>query len=145
MNRTRNCWASMLYRQKGRGDHFKYKNIEIQQSWFTFENFLADMGERPEGKSLDRIDNNKGYSKDNCRWATPAEQVQNRGPLMSKRKTSKYKGVYWRKDEDRWVARICFNKKEICLGRFKSEEQAAAAYNKAAIEYFGEFSCLNKL
>jgi len=59
-----------------------YKNyggrgITICQEWLTFEGFLADMGERPEGCTLERIDNNKGYIKDNCRWATVAEQSRN--------------------------------------------------------------------
>lgn len=43
----------------------------------SFERFLADMGEKPKGKTLDRIDNNRGYEPGNCRWATPKEQSLN--------------------------------------------------------------------
>lgn len=50
----------------------------VCDSWLLFENFLADMGERPDGQTLDRRDNNKGYCKDNCRWATHKEQHRNK-------------------------------------------------------------------
>lgn len=53
------------------------RGITICQQWATFEGFLADMGEPPEGVSLDRRDNDKEYSKGNCRWATPLQQNNN--------------------------------------------------------------------
>lgn len=51
--------------------------VKLDSRWLVFENFLTDMGEKPEGKSIDRRKGTEGYSADNCRWATKKEQQRN--------------------------------------------------------------------
>lgn len=75
-------WSNMLNRVNDRkGRNFIYygaRGITVCDRWRSFENFLTDMGPRPAGKSLDRIDNNGNYEPGNCRWVTQSEQLLNR-------------------------------------------------------------------
>ena len=110
----------------------------ICEQWMSFDEFRKDMlpsfyhsvaTKGLENTTLDRINNELGYSKANCRWATPTLQCYNR-QKWRKPCSSKYIGVT-RRNNGRWRARITISGRRKDLGEFKTEEEARDAYRAA--------------
>lgn len=111
------------------------RGIGLCDRWMVFTTFYEDMGDRPKGTSIERVDNNKGYSPDNCKWATPIEQSRN--SRLRKRNISGFSGVSRSNNKKRWVATIRTVGKHIFLGTFDTIPEAAEARRWGEIKYWG--------
>jgi len=116
---NKNCQGYAEYGEKG---------ISVCDEWksnfINFHIWAMNNGYNKE-LSIDRIDNDKGYSPDNCRWATTSKQSLNRG--VRKDNTSGFRGVNLNKPMRKWAARVSINKAEKHLGYFDTPEDAAEA------------------
>lgn len=114
--------------------YYGARGITVAARWLEVSNFISDMYDSyTEGLSLDRIDNNLGYSKDNCRWATKTTQTRNTRRIH-KHNTSGYRGVSFYKSANKFSAEITVNNKKIRLGMYTLALDAAKAYDTYVAE-----------
>ena len=137
-HRIYSTWSSMMDRcYNPNNEHFQSyggRGIFICDEWKKVENFIRDMDTSfQEGLSIDRINNDLGYNKDNCRWTTKSIQTQNTRRLRVSN-TSGYRGVYSDKKTNLWKATIKINSKSVYLGLFKEVTEAAEAYDKYVLD-----------
>lgn len=125
----RNTWYTMMqrcYNKKFQAyPWYGGRGITVCERWHSYENFKEDMGPRPLGKTLDRIDGSKGYYPENCRWSTKLEQCLNR---KTKPGRSGHIGISVASDKVSWVVRKRINGERVYLGITKSLDEAIALY-----------------
>lgn len=147
-NPLRVVWQNMLARCENPDipsyKHYGGRGIQVCGAWHDFDAFAAwikrNLGERPDGMQLDRIDNDGNYEPGNVRWVTQSQNQANARKVSHT--TSRFKGVR-RTEAGRWAARLRADGRTRRLGTFDDEEAAAHAYDAEAVKTWGEYARLN--
>ena len=135
-------WKNMRWRcnSKNSTDYKWYggRGIKICKEWDDFWTFAYDMGEKPDNAfSIDRIDNDKGYSPSNCKWSSKLDQVIN--SRIKENRKGKLKGTIQVNASkiNPWRARIMIHRQAYHIGYYKTEKYAHAAYCSVFKEWYG--------
>lgn len=132
-------FSAMKYRCS-KEERYISRGITVCERWSDpvdgFRNFLEDMGERPDGYSIDRINNDLGYYKENCRWTTSSVQNHNKSKRKDA-KTSEYIGVSFTEKGSKWVVQFQIDG-DKSVSRFISEEDAAVHYDNLSEDYYDD-------
>lgn len=138
--RAYNTWCHMKARcDNPQNKAYKYyggRGVTYCESWKDFENFYKDMGEAPEGLSLDRVDCNGNYCKENCRWADDQEQRINQRQLQ--RNKSGRTGVSFNTSKKKWCASICLSGITYYGGCYENFEDAVEARKLLEVKHHGQ-------
>lgn len=131
-NQFYQTWYDMKYRcyntMSKDYKHYGARGITVCEDWLDIKIFIEwAEATHPniQGLSLDRIDNDKGYSPENCRWADKV--TQNTNQRKSSANTSGFVGIYWDISKNKWTAKVGSNNKPIKIGSFKTIEEAVQA------------------
>lgn len=115
--------------------YYGAKGIKVCDRWLeSFENFYEDMGDCPDGLSLERKDFTSNYCPENCEWADWFRQMANRG--LQSNNTSGRTGVYLLSN-GLWCSQIKFKNETLTLGSFENFEEACKVREEAELKYFG--------
>lgn len=135
-------WAALIQRctNKNNKKYSDYggRGITVCDRWInSFEAFYHDMGPRPSPDlSIDRMDNDRGYYPENCKWATDKEQAMNK--RVRKSSVSGVNGVVWSERDKLWYSYITVNKKYTYLGCSKNIEEAIETRRNAEEKYWNK-------
>jgi len=139
-------WSQMVQRctnQKNKAfKNYGARGITVHNSWLKFENFIKDMGKKPAPQdSIERTDNDKGYSPDNCKWAS--RTVQNRNTRIRRDNTSGEKGISFHKRIKKFSVTIAIKGKKKHIGYFDDFEEAKKARAESEIKYWDKPACVD--